>query len=291
MSTHADLEPIDLLHLGREKVLCCWRLGDLIVDPGPTVCGATLEAALGGRVPKAILLTHIHLDHAGGTGELVKRWPGVEVYVHERGARHMIDPSKLVASAGMLYKEHMERLWGDITPVPEDSVRILKGGETLDLEGGIEVAYTPGHAQHHVSYRHLDSGMAFVGDVAGVRIPPGNATVAPTPPPDINVETWHESIELIRNWKPTSLGLTHWGLVEDPERQLDAVGSCLDDHAELARDLNAEDFAIAVKERLAKEVGAETAEAYFQASPPDQLHAGLERYWTKRAEREAEAGA
>jgi len=288
MSTSADLEPIDLLHLGREKVLCCWRLGDLIVDPGPSVCGETLEAALGGRVPKAILLTHIHLDHAGGTGELVKRWPGVEVYVHERGARHMIDPSKLVASAGMLYKEEMDRLWGAITPVPEDSVRILKGGETLDLEGGIEVAYVPGHAQHHVAYKHLDSGMAFVGDVAGVRIPPGNATVAPTPPPDIDVEVWHQSIELIRAWQPKLLGLTHWGLVEDPERQLDAVGACLDDHAALARDLGPEDFAVAVKERLAKELGAETAEAYFQASPPDQLHAGLERYWRKRAEREAE---
>lgn len=287
MSTHAELEPIDLLHLGREKVLCCWRLGDLIVDPGPSVCGDTLEAALGGRVPKAILLTHIHLDHAGGTGELVKRWPGVEVYVHERGARHMIDPSKLVASAGMLYKEEMERLWGAITPVPEESVRVLKGGEALDLEGGIEVAYTPGHAQHHVAYKHLDSGMVFVGDVAGVRIPPGNATVAPTPPPDIDVETWHQSIELIRNWQPEMLGLTHWGLVDDPERQLDAVATCLDDHAALAKDLGPEDFAVAVKERLAKELGAETAEAYFQASPPDQLHAGLERYWRKKAEREA----
>ena len=288
MSTHAELEPIDLLHLGREKVLCCWRLGDLIVDPGPSVCGDTLVEALGGRVPKAILLTHIHLDHAGGTGELVKRWPEVEVYVHERGARHMIDPSKLVASAGMLYKEDMDRLWGAITPVPEESVRILKGGEVLDLEGGIEVAYTPGHAQHHVAYKHEGTGMAFVGDVAGVRIPPGNATVAPTPPPDIDVETWLESVELIRAWQPKLLGLTHWGLVEDPERQLDAVASCLTDHAQLAKDLDAAEFAVAVKERLALEVGAETAEAYFQASPPDQLHAGLERYWRKKAEREAE---
>jgi len=200
----------------------------------------------------------------------------------------MIDPSKLVASAGMLYKAEMERLWGDFLPVPEDSVRILAGGEKLDLEGGIEVACTPGHAQHHVAYLHHDSGMAFVGDVAGVRIPPGNAVVAPTPPPDINVETWHDSIELIRSWKPKTLGLTHWGLVDDPERQLDAVAECLDDHAALARDLDADEFAVAVKARLAKELGAENAEAYFQASPPDQLHAGLERYWRKRAEREAE---
>ena len=181
----------------------------------------------------------------------------------------------------------MEMLWGDIVPVPEESVRILQGGETLDLEGGISVEYAPGHAQHHVVYLHRDSNIAFVGDVAGVRIPPGNAVVAPTPPPDIDVETWHRSIELVRSWQPSALGLTHWGLVEDPDAQLDAVASCLDDHAALARDLDPEAFADAVKARLAREVGDEVAEAYFQASPPDQLHAGLERYWRKRAEREA----
>jgi len=288
VSTAADIEPIDILHLGREKVLCTWRVGDLIIDPGPTTCADTLVQALGGRVPKAILLTHIHLDHAGATGELVRRWPDVEVYCHERGARHMIDPSKLINSASMLYKEQMEVLWGEIVPVPEESVRILTGGETIALEGGIEVAYTPGHAQHHVSYLHLDSGTAFVGDVAGVRIPPGGAVIAPTPPPDINVEVWHESIDLIERWAPNALGLTHWGRVDDPAAQLEAVRRCLDDHAALARDLDPEEFATAVRERLARDVGREVAEAYFQAAPPDQLHAGLARYWAKRAEGEAE---
>jgi hypothetical protein len=171
--------------------------------------------------------------------------------------------------------------------VPEESVRILTGGETIDLEGGFDVLYTPGHAQHHVSYRHSETGMAFVGDVAGVRIPPAGATVAPTPPPDIDVERWHASLDLVEEWQPTSLGLTHWGQVDDAPAQITAVRECLDAHAALARDLDAEDFAQAVRERLAAEVGGVVAEAYFQASPPDQLHAGLARYWMKRAEREA----
>ncbi|MEI6446294.1 MAG: MBL fold metallo-hydrolase [Actinomycetes bacterium] len=289
MSTQAAPRPIDLLHLGREKVLCCWQVGDVIIDPGPSVCADTLEEALGGERPKAILLTHIHLDHAGGTGLLAERWPGVEVWVHERGARHMIDPSRLVNSAGMLYRDEMQRLWGDILPVPEESVKVLSGGETIPWSGGFDVLYTPGHAQHHVSFRHVPTGMAFVGDVAGVRIPPAGATVAPTPPPDINLELWHESLDAIAAWKPTRLGLTHWGQVDDVDAQIAAVRSCLDDHAALARDLEPGPFADAVRERLAREVGDAVAEAYFQASPPDQLHAGLARYWAKRAEAEESA--
>lgn len=288
MSITAEPRPLDLMHLGREKVLCCWQVGEVIIDPGPATCADTLEQALEGKQPKAILLTHIHLDHAGGTGLLLERWPGTEVWVHERGARHMIDPTKLVNSAGMLYREQMDMLWGPILPVPEGSVRILKGGEEIPHSGGFEVVYTPGHAQHHVSFLHRPTRMAFVGDVAGVRIPPAGATIAPTPPPDINLELWHRSLDLIAAWNPDRLGLTHWGQVDDPVAQIAAVRRCLDDHAELARDLDAESFADAVRERLAREVGDEAAVAYFQASPPDQLHAGLARYWAKRAEAEAE---
>lgn len=284
MTGTAEPRPIDLLHLGREKVLCCWQVGDVIVDPGPATCADTLEEALGGEAPKAILLTHIHLDHAGGTGVLLRRWPEAEVWVHERGARHMIDPSRLVNSAGMLYREQMEILWGEIAPVPEESVRVLAGGEEIPHSGGFEVIYTPGHAQHHVSFLHRPTGMAFVGDMAGVRIPPAGATVAPTPPPDIDVEAWHASLDSIAAWQPTRLGLTHWGQVDDAPAQIAAVRENLDAHAELARDLDPADFAEAVKQRLAAELGMAAAEAYFQASPPDQLHAGLARYWAKRAE-------
>jgi len=289
MSDTAEPRPIDLLHLGRENVLCCWQVGDVIVDPGPATCADVLEQALGGRQPKAILLTHIHLDHAGGTGVLLRRWPGTEVWVHERGARHMVDPTRLVGSAGMLYREEMDRLWGEIAPVPEDAIRVLSGGEEIPHSGGFEVEATPGHAQHHVCFMHRSSGMAFVGDMAGVRIPPFGATVAPTPPPDINVEQWHESLDRVSAWKPERLGITHWGQVDDPEAQIDAVRTCLDAHAALARDLDADGFTEAVRARLAAEVGEEVAAAYCQASPPEQLHAGLARYWAKREQAEAAA--
>src|SRR5207247_6318302 len=135
-------------HLGREHVICCFELGDVIVDPGPESCHRTLVESLQGRVPRAILLTHIHLDHAGATGALVRRWPEVEVWVHERGAPHVLDPSKLVASASRLYGDEMERLWGEVVPVPERNLRVLSGGERLD---GVRVEYTPGLAAHHVS--------------------------------------------------------------------------------------------------------------------------------------------
>src|SRR5439155_20700751 len=114
---------------------------------------------------------HIHLDHAGATGTLLEAQPKIRVYVHEKGAPHMIDPSKLLASATRLYGDQMDRLWGDVVPVPADAVVALRGGERLTVGGRqLDVAYTPGHASHHVSYFGADTGIAFVGDTAGVRV-------------------------------------------------------------------------------------------------------------------------
>ncbi|MCX6389512.1 MAG: MBL fold metallo-hydrolase [Solirubrobacterales bacterium] len=291
MSAPVTAEPIDVLHLGRERVICTWRIGSVIIDPGPASCADTLEAALGGDRPEAILLTHIHLDHSGGTGELLRRWPGTKVFVHELGARHLIDPSRLLASASQLYGDLMQELWGDILPVPEEAVTVLAGGETIDLEGGFEVIYTPGHAKHHVSYLHRPTMRAFVGDTGGVRI--GGAagtTIAPTPPPDIDVELWNQSLDAIAAWEPSSLCLTHFGEYQDVDDQIAALRSCLGDHVEMARELGPAEFADAVRARLAKEVGEENAAAYFQAAPPDDLQAGLARYWMKRAEAEGSAG-
>ncbi|MDX6648810.1 MAG: hypothetical protein QOJ97_761, partial [Solirubrobacteraceae bacterium] len=165
----SPMRPIDVRHLGRERVICCWQGDGVLVDPGPESSVATLIDALDGETPRAILLTHIHLDHAGATGALVRRWPGVAVYVHERGAPHLVDPSRLLASAGRLYRDDMARLWGEVVPVPEANVRTLSGGETVE---GFRVQYTPGHASHHVSYLHEDSGRALVGDMAGVQVVP-----------------------------------------------------------------------------------------------------------------------
>jgi len=199
---------IDVEHLGRPRVIGCWEVGEVLVDPGPESTLQTLLAKLGERTPSALLLTHIHLDHAGASGALVERFPGLEVYVHERGAPHLIDPSRLIDSATRLYGGDMDRLWGEIVPVPEANLRVLAGGERI-FGGAFEVAYTPGHASHHVSYLH--AGCAFVGDTGGVRITPGSVAIPPTPPPDIDLEAWQESIERIRAWAPERLAFTHCG--------------------------------------------------------------------------------
>jgi glyoxylase-like metal-dependent hydrolase (beta-lactamase superfamily II) len=272
---------IDVMHLGRPHVIGAWVVGDVVIDPGPTSCLDTLLEGLGGERPRALLLTHIHLDHAGASGSLVERWPDLEVYVHERGARHMISPERLMESARMLYGDDMDRLWGEMLPVPEENLRVLEGGEAL-LDGAFEVAYTPGHASHHVSFLH--EGTAFVGDVGGVRIAGTPLTIPPSPPPDIDVEKWHDSIELIRAWKPRRLVMTHFGAGEDVESQLSELSARLDEWAGRAREEGLDSFVAAVRSEIAGQVDAETAAAYEQAAPPEQLYAGLERYWRKRAE-------
>jgi glyoxylase-like metal-dependent hydrolase (beta-lactamase superfamily II) len=271
---------IDLRHLGRERVIGCWQVGDVLIDPGPSSCLPVLLEALGGERPRALLLTHIHLDHAGASGSLVQRWPDLAVYVHELGAPHLLDPGRLMTSASRLYGEDMDRLWGEMLPVPSRNLNLIAGGETLP--GGFEVAYTPGHASHHVSYRY--DGTAFVGDVAGVHITGSTLTIPPTPPPDIDVEAWHGSIELIAAWRPERLARTHFGGSEDVSGQLAELSGRLDVWAELARTAEREDFVTAIRAEIEQHAGAQLAAAYEQAAPPEQLYAGLERYWRKRAE-------
>ena len=279
------VEPIDVRFKGLERVICCWRVGDVLVDPGPESALPALLEALGDVRPRALLLTHIHLDHAGATGALVARWPDLEVYVHERGAPHLVDPSKLLASAGRLYGEdNMKPLWGEVLPVPAERVRALSGGEALPLAGGVRVAYTPGHASHHVAYLHEDSGSAFVGDTAGVRIPPARLTLAPTPPPDVDVEAWERSLELIAAWRPVSLGLTHFGAVEQADEQLEATRASLRELAELTRGADAATVVAAVRERVERAGDADVRAAYAAAVPPEHIQLGLERWWRKRAE-------
>jgi len=274
---------IDVRHLGRPRVIGVWLVGDVIIDPGPTSCLDTLLAGLEGARPRALLLTHIHLDHAGASGSLVERWPDLEVYVHERGARHMASPERLVESARMLYGEDMDRLWGEMVPVPEGNLRVLHGGESL-LDGAFEVAYTPGHASHHVSFLHAPERTAFVGDTGGVRIAGTPLTIPPSPPPDIDVESWHSSIERIAAWKPRRLVMTHFGSSEDVDAQLAELSERLDEWAAVAREGDHDAFVNRVRSEIDEVVDSDTAAAYEQAAPPDQLYAGLERYWRKRAD-------
>ncbi len=267
------------MHLGRERVIGCWQLDDVLVDPGPSSCLPVLLEALGDRPPRVLLLTHIHLDHAGATGSLVQRWPELEVHVHERGAQHLLDPERLVQSATRLYGDDMERLWGEMLPVPERNLNVLSGGERL-LGGEFEVAYTPGHASHHVSYLH--NGTAFVGDVGGVRITSESMVIAPTPPPDIDVEAWHESLDRVGAWRPERLAMTHFGASDEVESQLSEVGARLDAWAQLARGRDRDSFIATVQEQIRADAGDELAATYQQAAPAEQLYAGLERYWQKR---------
>lgn len=245
----------------------------------------TLLEAIGDEQPRAILLTHIHLDHAAATGALVRRWPDLEVYVHERGAPHLIDPSKLLASAERLYGDQMEYLWGEILPVPEANVKPLTGGEDVL---GMRVAYTPGHASHHVCYFHEDSGTAFVGDVAAVRIPGVDEVVPPTPPPDIDIETWLDSIATVESWRPERLALTHFGAIDEPIEHLEIVRHRLREEADRARELSEDEYERHHRERVSAAAESEDAAAeMIQSVPPQYQWRGLDRYWRKRAEREA----
>ncbi len=268
------------MHLGRDRVIGAHVVRGLIVDPGPS---ASLENWIGELEdePRALLLTHIHLDHAGATGVLVRRYPKLKVYVSEVGAPHLVDPAKLIASATRIYgEENMERLWGEFAPVPEDRIVSLTGGEEVE---GMLVEHTPGHASHHVCFFDQASGDAYVGDMAGVRVPPSEFTIAPTPPPDIDVEVWLASLDRIEEMRPERLHLTHFGAAE-PGPQIARAREALSRAAELSRPLDQEAFLSAIEERLDAGTDPDTAERMRQAAPPEQLWLGLERYWRKRGE-------
>jgi glyoxylase-like metal-dependent hydrolase (beta-lactamase superfamily II) len=271
---------IDCMHLGRDRVIGAWEVRPgVIVDPGPASCAHTLLAGVEAE-PRVLLLTHIHLDHAGAAGVLARRFPDLRVFVHEVGAPHMIDPTRLLESAARLYGDQMERLWGEVAPVPADRLTALAGGEEVE---GMRVTYAPGHARHHVVYLDPDPGDAYCGDVAGVRVPPSELIAAPTPPPEIDVEAWLASIEVVRESRPRRLCITHFGASDDVDGQLDRVAAWLREAASSSEGGDRQAFAGWLDSRLDAE-DEEIAVRLRQAMPPDQLWLGLERYWRKRRE-------
>jgi glyoxylase-like metal-dependent hydrolase (beta-lactamase superfamily II) len=276
---------IDVRHLGVPLVICCHQLDDVIVDPGPESTVDALLEALGDRRPAQILLTHIHLDHAGAAGALAARWPDAEVWVHERGARHMLDPSRLMASAARVYGDDLERLWGGMTPVPEDRLRVLSGGERI---GPWRVEYTPGHAWHHVSYLHEPTGIALIGDVGGVRIGDG-PILPPTPPPDVDLEAWHASLRTVADWAPERLAITHYGTWDDVGEHIAQMHEALDRWGELSRRVDDDAYAAAMEEEMRSRTTDPTAvEAYPRANPPYMQWTGWARYWAAREQAAAE---
>ncbi len=295
---------VDVMHLGNPHVIAAAVLevgaGLAIVDPGPESSLASVVTALeqSGRTLRDVqylLLTHIHLDHAGATGAIVRRHPGITVYVHERGAPHLADPTKLLASAGRLYGADLERLWGEVVPVPAANLKPLQGGERLALGPvTIEVAYTPGHAWHHVSYLHAPTGTAFVGDTAGIRISGRDYVFPPTPPPDIDLETWHASLEPIRHWNPERLFLTHFGPSGAVGQHLEELQHRLAQwsdwvHASLSRPgddaSHAAAFVRAAGDDVRHHLPAAEAARFEQGAGLKFCWYGLARYWRKREAR------
>ena len=271
--------------------------GVTLIDPGPTSCLDALERGLEDRGMafddvRTLLLTHIHLDHAGSAGSIAARVPQLRVYVHEAGAPHMIQPEKLLASATRLHGDRMQSLWGAFLPVPSDRVQPLKGGEQLRIGNTIRVAFTPGHAKHHVSFLDEGSGVAYVGDVGGVCVSRDHL-IAPTPPPDIDLDAWQKSLDTIGAWNADVLFLTHFGPTGPPHERLQRMRTRLKETAEWVKqsfgkaDNDEERMRWFVNElrrdvrRSLPEADARTTE---MVAPFDQIWQGLARYWRKTGE-------
>jgi glyoxylase-like metal-dependent hydrolase (beta-lactamase superfamily II) len=274
-----SFEIIDTRYMEIDRAIACHRWGDVLIDPGPAASIDNVIEALGDVVPNTVLLTHVHLDHAGGTGQLVERFPELQVYVHADGAKHLVDPTRLVASTSRVFGDATER-WGETLPIPADRVHALADGDVVE---GFVAIHTPGHSAHHLAFFHQETEMALVGDLAGQAIPPHEYTMVSTPPPEVDVELWIESIDKVAERYPSTLGLTHFGRVTDVAGQLERAKSQLRRCADVAKDGSEEDYVRYIEQGL-ETVPADIAESLFDALPPlDQNYAGLARYWSKKA--------
>lgn len=272
---------LDLLHGGQPRTIGVYLLetddGLALFDCGPASCLDTLKAGLAEhghelRDVRHLLLSHIHLDHAGAAGSIVREHPELTVWVSEVGAPHLVDPSRLEASARRLYGSSFDALWGELAPVPEGNVR-LAGTRAA----GLEVFAAPGHASHHVCY--FDGSTLYAGDAAGVRIQPHRAVLPPTPPPDVDVEAWYRTLVEIERRAPERLALIHFGLADDVGYHLADLRERLDVWSRRVEEGADEDgFVAAARADLADG----ERDAYDRAMPFWQSYRGLQRYWDKR---------
>jgi glyoxylase-like metal-dependent hydrolase (beta-lactamase superfamily II) len=301
------IEIIDLDFMDTGRVIASFLLlGDdgasaALVETGPTSCLERLTAGLKDRGVSPedvgqVYLTHIHLDHAGASGHLSGLLPNATFYVHEVGYPHLVDPSKLVKSATRIYGERMEELWGEAYPVPEDRIVVLKDGEETETAGGVLVAHdTPGHAYHHLAYLEPDSAALFTGDVAGIRLPGQSYIRPPTPPPEIDVEAWIQSINYMRRIGPASLWPTHFGSYEDVGLHLSELEQRLQDwllfvEGQMDADAEREEISDQLKakgdaEMLAEGSDIAESERYSLAGAYNMLTDGLMRYVMRRREK------
>jgi glyoxylase-like metal-dependent hydrolase (beta-lactamase superfamily II) len=278
-----SLRLIDLHFGGREHAIGIYLVetddGLALFDCGPASTLPALEAGVASHGleladVRHLLLSHIHLDHAGAAGPLVRRYPKLTVWVSEIGAPHLVDPSRLERSARRLYGELFDPLWGELAPVPQENVR-LAVGDVL----GWEAFPTPGHASHHVSY--IRDGTLLAGDATGVRMPGSDYVLPVSPPPDIDVELWHATANAIRERAPERLALIHFGVHEDVPTHLDRFDADLDKWSErVGRGMELEEFV-----ELGRADAGADADAYDTVAPLWQCWHGLKRYWDKKRER------
>jgi glyoxylase-like metal-dependent hydrolase (beta-lactamase superfamily II) len=255
--------------------------GLALFDCGPTTCAATLKAALAARGleltdVRHLLLSHVHLDHAGAAGTLVREHPGLRVHVSEIGAPHVVDPRKLEESARRLYGDAFDILWGELAPVPAENVEVV-GDNVL----GLACFPSPGHASHHVCYLH-DDGTLYAGDAVGVRIQPARYVIPVSPPPNIDVEGWFGTFDEIERRQPERLALIHFGVAEDVSDHLALAREELATWAERGDRLDEAEWVAAARHDLAEAVGDDEADHWVRAAPLWQSYAGLRRYWDKR---------
>lgn len=275
--------PLDLMHRGLERVIAAYLVetgeGPALFDCGPATCVPVLKQRLAERGllladMRHLLLSHIHLDHAGAAGVLVREHPGLRVHVSAIGAPHLVDPSRLERSARRLYGEAFEPLWGELAPVPEENVHVV--GERVV---GLECFPAPGHASHHVVYL-ADDGTALCGDAAGVRIAPSRLVLPPTPPPEVDLKAWDETLGELERRRPERLALIHFGVAADAARHIADLRDRLFRWGERVRRGDTEsDFVAAGRAEIAR---AGDPDEYEQAMPLWQSHAGLKRYWERR---------
>jgi glyoxylase-like metal-dependent hydrolase (beta-lactamase superfamily II) len=273
-------DPLDLHHLDRERVIASYLLetddGPALFDCGPTTCVDRLQEALAERGIelrdiRRLLLSHIHIDHAGAAGVLVRLHPQLEVYVSEVGAPHLVDPTRLEASARRLYGDSFDVLWGELAPVPQENIRIAQGDVA-----GLDCFPAPGHARHHVCYLAQD-GTLYAGDAAGVRIQPARVVLPPTPPPEFDLEAWLGTIDEIERRAPRRLALIHFGVADGPERHLDELRARLPQWVDrVVAGATEEQFIESVRSDLS-EPGPDLS-LYEQAMPFWQSYAGLKRF-------------
>lgn len=283
---------IDLHHLGRPGAIGSYLLTGrepALVDPGPgptldTLLAGLREAGIGSRDLRHVVLTHVHLDHAGASGALLEHFPEAVLHVHQEGAPHMADPERLVRSTRRTFGDAHDRLWGEVVPVPADRIRPWAPGGALGVPG-LRALSTPGHIAHHLAYIDETDGTLFSGDSLGIVLAPGAPTHPPTPPPAVDLPAWHRTLEELARVGAERFGAAHFGLhegVRERARQLDEALEALEARVRRALteedDADAERFEEEVRSGLAPFLGRERVDEYFGTFPAATDWGGVKFY-------------